>query len=256
MQRAAFSHSRNPALLSAALALEQPVCSRAKHPRGKGNCVANPNCVFGLGEGKEGVWAKAPLAVAHLLQHPPVRLRRGWTRAARLAGSATAHEDGGAASDGDDGDGGCSAVQPAGLNNLGATCYLNALLQTLFHCLPFRAAVYAFPEAQTATPSSSGDGGSGEGSSRGGSRGNSGGSGANGSGGNGALESCPGAAVVRELQRLFAHLDCGGAGQWADTAALVALLGFDTGYQQDPIECWKLLSATIEEAFKATVNRC
>lgn len=125
------------------------------------------------------------------------------------------------------------AVQPAGLNNLGATCYLNTLLQTLFHCLPFRAAVYAFPELPA-----------GRGGSSGGESGDS--------GGGGAVERCPGAAVVRELQRLFAHLDAGGAGQWGDTAALVALLGFDTGYQQDPIECWKLLSATVEEAFKAT----
>ncbi|KNC48689.1 uncharacterized protein AMSG_00466 [Thecamonas trahens ATCC 50062] len=35
----------------------------------------------------------------------------------------------------------------AGLANQGATCYLNAYLQTLFHCCAFRALVYAIPFA-------------------------------------------------------------------------------------------------------------
>jgi len=34
-----------------------------------------------------------------------------------------------------------------GLENLGATCYLNALLQMLFHLNHFREAVYSLPHA-------------------------------------------------------------------------------------------------------------
>lgn len=306
------------------------MCTRAKHPRGKGNCADNPNCVFGLGEGKDGVWAKSPAAIAQLLQHPPVRLREGWKQAARTAhrGAEALHDDdsGATASDSEDGTrtpacfpeianpliyfldpfvfhyrfllllpshhsllSSCdlrlrlcfiftaynlpipfeymfpvllgdpligSSVQPAGLNNLGATCYLNTLLQTLFHCLPFRRAVYAFPETPSAA-SSSNRTTSSTAISPGPVRSSNGDGGSESSGSNkegAALESCPGTPVVRELQRLFAHLDEEGAGQWGDTSQLVTLLGFDPSYQQDPIECWKLLGATIEEAFKATVR--
>ena len=130
-------------------------------------------------------------------------------------------------------------LQPVGLTNQGATCYLNTLLQTLYHCIPFREAVNLFNDG---TAGSSG----------------------------------PGGAVVLELQRLFAHMDHSVATA-CDTKDLVRILGLDPGYQQvylirliyvfymytffltvaalaiqDPIECWKLLGGTIEEAFKAT----
>jgi hypothetical protein len=58
-----------------------------------------------------------------------------------------------------------AATGMVGLQNLGATCYLNALLQLLFHINEFRRAVYHIPlspaaltlPASTATASTSGD---------------------------------------------------------------------------------------------------
>lgn len=47
-----------------------------------------------------------------------------------------------------------SATNLVGLENLGATCYLNALLQMLFHINSFRLAVYRIPHAAETSPSS------------------------------------------------------------------------------------------------------
>jgi hypothetical protein len=58
--------------------LKLPACTRTHHPRSKGNCAGNPNCRYGLGEWKEGIWAKQPATIERLLQNPPVRVRQGW----------------------------------------------------------------------------------------------------------------------------------------------------------------------------------
>lgn len=106
-------------------------------------------------------------------------------------------------------------VQPVGLQNLGATCYLNTILQALFHCLPFRAAVYRFtPPESDASQARSGRG-----------------------------------AIIMELQSLFGRLELGAAAV-ADCSGLVSLLQLDRGYQQDPVEFWKMLGASLEESFK------
>jgi len=79
----------------------------------KKNCTSNPHCLYGLGEGVKGIWAKKPALLSSLGPNP--RLARRDPR-----------------------------VKPAGLINNGATCYLNSLLQVLFMNLPFRAAIYAW----------------------------------------------------------------------------------------------------------------
>jgi uncharacterized UBP type Zn finger protein len=130
-----------------------------------------------------------------LERNPPVKIRTG-----RPANDSSLTDQG----------------HPVGIVNLGATCYLNTLLQTLFHCIPFRTAVYAYP---------------GEGSMEG-----------------------PNSGLMMELQRVFGCLDPSNMAAECDLTRLVNLLGFDRGYQQDPFECWKLLGAKIDQAFQDSTD--
>ncbi len=66
-----------------------------------------------MGERKKGIWADKP-RILQLLGSDPASLLRN------------------------------VAAQPAGLHNLGATCYLNSLMQCLFMIVPFRATVFAW----------------------------------------------------------------------------------------------------------------
>ncbi len=104
-------------------------------------------------------------------------------------------------------------LQPVGLTNLGATCWLNTLLQTLFHCLPFREAVYRYSPPKH-------------------------------SNGN-ILPQC----ILRELQKIFGCMEVG-IQRETDCEDLVELIAVERCEQQDPIEGWKFLGSQIEQALK------
>ncbi|CAM9492378.1 unnamed protein product, partial [Phaeothamnion confervicola] len=210
----------------------------------KKNCVSNPRCLFGLGEGKEGIWAKKPPLIAALGPDPDTHIRAGWHDGLLTATT-----------------GGPSSAIPTGLKNLGATCYLNSWLQCLFQNLAFRKGVYDWvPTASDCCGGGSSGGSSGGGVSSGGSAPSGDGSGAaeneastgaasgGGDGGGGGGDVSPG-AVVQALQLVFGHMQGGEAAVY-DPAPFAALLGLNKGEQQDPQEFNKLFTAMLERCFQ------
>ena len=112
------------------------------------------------------------------------------------------------------------ATEYAGLKNQGATCYLNSLLQTLFHLRAFRKAVYAIPTKEGDQP-----------------------------------ESC----IPLALQRLFYNMERAPGSRHPEavgTKQLTASFGWTSAesfQQHDVQELSRVLCDTLEEKMKGTV---
>ena len=156
-------------------------CARKDHKTtktSKKNCGANCLCVYGLGEqirnAANPVWGEAKGLLAVLGDDPNDNVR---------------------------------SDVPAGLRNLGATCYLGSLVQVLFHNAAFRDALYRTPTAQRSDAEET---------------------------------------VVSALQKIFADLEVGERSS-CDVNVLTDLLGLEVSVQQDPQEFGKLFMAKVEE---------
>ena len=91
-------------------------CCRVEDHKKRKNCINNPWCLIDLHDEKKGIWRGQPLCIS-ALGSDPAALQRTLQR--------NSHK-----------------LTPSGIKNLGATCYLNVLIQMLFHNLLVRDAVF------------------------------------------------------------------------------------------------------------------
>ena len=180
---------------------------RAGCPEHKGgtraNCLGNPQCSFGLGESgqRRGVWGPSPACLREL----------GHSMALREP-----------------------QLVPAGMVNLGATCYMAAQLQAMFSYLPLRAAVFAWHPHPPSAIVPEGDAGAGS------------------AGVSEQRVTASAAASAKDemgaLQSLFAQLLCTRRAA-VNPRTFVTFLGLDAGYQQDATEFNKMLMNFTENIF-------
>lgn len=163
------------------------VCTVIDHKKKK-NCVNNPWCLFGLiDDKKKGIWKPRPTGLIELGNDPLLLSRK-------LQNSSTLK----------------LILKPCGLQNFGATCYLNVLIQMLFQNLLIRDAVFNMSYDEKKTNHLTID------------------------------------MVVHALQNAFGHLDQCIEGNY-DISYLIDLLELNKLEQQDPEEFSNLLLAKLEE---------
>lgn len=180
------------------------------------NCADNPNCLYGLGEYKHGIWATKDNILIKQLGECPVRSLRPvfdlpsdevekydeqnfgfWLNRANLKDFQVKHEDN-------------VLLYPCGLKNLGATCYISTMLQCLYLNIKFRAMVYRWEETKE----------------------------------------CPKevSKFMGTIQELFAQLQCGNRYS-ANLKHFTSALTLNADLQQDAQEFNKLLLSYLQNAF-------
>ena len=212
----------------------------------KPNCSMNPNCLFGLCQGEgvvswdgnvarqasqhaEGIWKPTADCLTRLRQDhdmpvDTLPVRRVWRRGV-LSGDDTATTAAAAPSGSGSGAGANAAstqvlaLAPAGLRNLGATCYLNSLLQCLFANHAFRSALFSWKPKEVDSSRWSVH-----------------------------------VATVHALQRAFVAMQLGVSAA-ASCTQLVDTLKLKRGEQQDVQEFNKLLLALLEDALQEGTSR-
>ncbi|OQR84625.1 ubiquitin-specific protease [Achlya hypogyna] len=170
---------------------------KKKGPMGRrrlDNCSENPNCLFGLGEHIEGIWKAIPVPLEALGKDPSETIRTD------VDGSI------------DD------RSTPCGLRNLGATCYVNSMVQVLFMDLAFRKAVHEWQpnDSTTVAPALLGQ--------------------------------------MHALQRLFAYMQFS-ASSYADPQGFSNTLNLNEEMQQDAHEFTKLLLSHLQSIFVFSKDR-